>query len=137
MKSKYYEEIIKLSQKSLKYDDVPVGAIIVKNGKIISRGFNKREKDKLTINHAEIIAILRANKKLNNYFLYDCDLYVTLKPCEMCEKVINNARISNVYYILDKPNEKKEYNKTTYNYQQNNYTEKYAEILHNFFNKLR
>ena len=55
----------------------------------------------------------------------------------MCEKVINNARISNVYYILDKPIEKKEYNKTTYNYQQNNYTEKYAEILHNFFNKLR
>ena len=60
MKSKYYDEIIKLSQKSLKYDDVPVGAIIVKNGKIISRGFNKREKDKLTINHAEIIAIIIA-----------------------------------------------------------------------------
>ena len=137
MNNKYYAEIIKLSTKSLKYNDVPVGAIIVKDNKIIAKAFNKREKNKLTINHAEIIAISKANKKLKNYFLYDCDLYVTLKPCEMCEKVINNARISNVYYLLDKPESKKEYSKTNIIYQQSNYEEKYQKMLRKFFNKLR
>ena len=137
MNNKYYAEIIKLSTKSLKYNDVPVGAIIVKDNKIIAKAFNRREKNKLTINHAEIIAISKANKKLKNYFLYDCDLYVTLKPCEMCEKVINNARISNVYYLLDKPESKKEYSKTNIIYQQSNYEEKYQKMLRKFFNKLR
>lgn len=137
MNNRFIEEIIKLSEKSLKNNDVPVGAIIVKDGKIISKGFNKREKNNLTINHAEIIAISKANKKLKSCFLYDCDLYVTLKPCEMCEKVINNARIRRVYYILDKPDSKKEYNKTEIIYQQSEYQEKYRKLLHNFFNKLR
>lgn len=137
MKNKIIEEIYKLANKSLKYGDVPVGAVVVKNNKIISKGFNKREKNKLTINHAEIVAITKANKRLKSYFLYDCDLYVTLKPCEMCEKVINNSRIRNVYYLLDKSEMKKEYNKTKISYQQSEYEEKYRKLLHNFFNKLR
>ena len=137
MNNNIYEEIIHLAKKSLKYNDVPVGAVIVKNNKIISKGFNKREKNKLTINHAEIVAITKANKKLNSYFLYDCDLYVTLKPCEMCEKVINNARIKNVYYLLDKPNFKKEYKKTNIIYQQSDFEKVYRKMIQNFFNKLR
>ena len=137
MENSIYEELIKLSIKSAKHADVPVGAIIVKNNKIISKGYNKREKDNKIINHAEIDAILKANKKLKSYFLYDCDMYVTLEPCEMCSKVINNARISNVFYLIQKPKSKKEYNKTKYIYQQNNYTEKCQELLQNFFNKLR
>ena len=137
MENSIYEELIKLSIKSAKHADVPVGAIIVKNNKIISKGYNKREKDNKIINHAEIDAILKANKKLKSYFLYDCDMYVTLEPCEMCSKVINNARINNVFYLIQKPKSKKEYNKTKYIYQQNNYTEKCQELLQNFFNKLR
>lgn len=137
MNNNIYEEIIHLAKKSLKYNDVPVGAVIVKNNKIISKGFNKREKNKLTINHAEIVAITKANKKLHSYFLYDCDLYVTLKPCEMCEKVINNARIKNVYYLLDKPNFKKEYKKTNIIYQQSDFEKVYRKMIQNFFNKLR
>ena len=137
MKEKYLKELIKLTNKSTKCNDVPVGAIVVKNGKIISKGYNKREKNKLVINHAEIVAILKANKKLNSCFLYDCDPYVTLKPCEMCEKIINNARIDNVFYLLDKPESKKEYNKTKLVYLQTSYEKKYKEILQKFFNKLR
>ena len=137
MNNKIYEELIKLSNKSLKYSDVPVGAVIVKNGKIISKGYNKRERNKKIISHAEIDAILKANKKLKAYFLYNCDLYVTLKPCDMCKKVINNSRINNVFYLLEKPENKKEYNKTIYTYQQNEYSKKYQKILQEFFNKLR
>lgn len=137
MNNNIYEEIIHLAKKSLKHNDVPVGAVIVKNNKIISKGFNKREKNKLTINHAEIDAITKANRKLHSYFLYDCDLYVTLKPCEMCEKVINNARIKNVYYLLDKPNFKKEYKKTNIIYQQSDFEKVYRKMIQNFFNKLR
>lgn len=137
MKNNIYEELIKLSIKSMKHGDVPVGAVIVKNNRIISKGYNKREKENKIINHAEIDAILKANKKLKSYFLYDCDLYVTLKPCEMCTKVINSARIKNVFYLTDRLDIKKEYNKTKYIYQQNKYTEKYQKLLQNFFNKLR
>ena len=137
MKENIYDKLIMLAEKSLKYGDVPVGAVIVKNNKIISTGYNKREKENKTINHAEIVAILKANKKLKSYFLYDCDLYVTLKPCEMCSKVINNARIRNVYYLTERLETKKEYDKTKYIYQQNLYTEKCQKMLQSFFNKLR
>lgn len=137
MDDMYFEKLIKLSLKSLKSNDVPVAAIVVKNNKIIAKGYNKREKNKLTINHAEIIAISKANKKLKNYFLYDCDIYVTLKPCNMCEQVITNARIRNVFYMLDKPDFKKNYEKTVITYQQSKYSKKYKKILQNFFNKLR
>ena len=133
----YVETIIRLSKKSLKYNDVPVGAIIVKNGKIISKGYNTREKTKNTLNHAEIVAIKKANKKLKGYFLYDCDMYVTLKPCEMCEKVINNARINNVFYLLEKPNNKKDYSQTKMIHIENNYEEIYRKMLGKFFNKMR
>ena len=64
-------------------------------------------------------------------------MYVTLKPCEMCQKVINSSRIKNVYYLLDKPSSKKEYNKTKYTLINDEYSEKYFQILHNFFDKLR
>ena len=135
--NKVYDELLKLTKKCNKFDDVPVSAIVVKNGKIISKAFNKREKDYKTINHAEIIAITKANRKLRKCFLYDCDLYVTLKPCEMCQKVINNARIRNVFYLIDKDSNKKEYDKTNYKHVFNKYSENYLNILQDFFNKLR
>jgi len=131
------DELIKLSKKSLRYGDVPVGAIIVKDGKIISKSYNTREKKKLVINHAEINAILKANKKLKNKFLYGCDLFVTLKPCSMCENIIKQSRINKVFYMIDKPLNKKEYNRTTINKIDSDLDEKYASLIQQFFNKIR
>lgn len=79
-------------------DEVPVGAVIVRNGEIVSRGHNGREGDKNALAHAEIVAIDAACKKLQGWRLWDCDLYVTLEPCPMCAGAIINARIKNVYF---------------------------------------
>lgn len=106
------EQIIKESIKALKHNDVPVAAMIVKDGKIISKAHNTRIKNNLTINHAEISAISKANRKLKDFRLFDCDLYVTLEPCEMCMNVIREARINNVYYLVPRNENKKIYSKT-------------------------
>lgn len=78
--------------------DVPVGAVIIKDGQIISRAVNAREKNQITSHHAEIIAIEKANKKLKNWRLNGCEMYVTLEPCPMCASAILQARISKLYY---------------------------------------
>lgn len=80
------------------HDDVPIGAVIVRNGKIIARGENQVQKKKNPTLHAEIVAINRACKKLETKFLDDCDIYVTLEPCAMCATAISLARIRNIYY---------------------------------------
>jgi len=78
--------------------DIPVGCVIVKNGEILSCTCNKREKENLVTSHAEILAINEASKKLKNWRLSDCDLYVTLEPCPMCAWAILNSRIKNVCF---------------------------------------
>ena len=78
--------------------DIPISAIIVKNGEIIAQTVNQREENNQTIAHAEILAISEANKKLNSWRLDDCDMYVTLEPCPMCAWAIINARIKNLYF---------------------------------------
>ncbi len=80
------------------HGDVPIGAVIVKNGKIISRGENQVQYKKNPTLHAEIVAINKACKKLNTKFLDDCDIYVTLEPCAMCATAISFARINNIYF---------------------------------------
>ncbi len=92
------EEAIRLAKKANSKKEVPIGAVIVRNDKIISRGFNKREKSKNALNHAEIIAINKACKKLKEWRLENCTLYVTLEPCPMCAGAIANARIKKVFY---------------------------------------
>ena len=87
-----------LAKKALSHDDVPIGAVIVKDGKIIARGENRVQKSKNPTLHAEIVAINKACKKLNAKFLDDCDLYVTLEPCAMCAVAISYARIKNIYF---------------------------------------
>ena len=135
---KYFEEIIKLSKKSLKYGDVPIGAIIVKDGFIIGKGYNTREKRESVLGHAEINAINMASKKLNNWNLNGSDLYVTLKPCSMCMKVIKQSRITNVYYLLDKLSTKHEFDQTIIKKYENDEMSKiYLEILQSFFKNLR
>ena len=96
---KYIEECLKEAKKSLKTDDVPIGAVIVQNGKIIGRGHNTREKEKLVTRHAEINALEQACKKKKDWYLNDCEIYVTLEPCPMCLNALAQARISKIHYL--------------------------------------
>lgn len=84
--------------------EVPIGAVIVKDGKIIASAFNTREKDQIATHHAEIKAIEKANKKLKSWRLDNCDMYVTLEPCPMCAGAIVNARIKNLFYAVKDEN---------------------------------
>jgi len=89
---------LKEAKKAVKKDEVPVGAVIVREGKVISRAFNLREKSNLAIGHAEILAIQKANKKLKSWRLDSCTLYVTIEPCPMCAGAIIQSRIKKVVY---------------------------------------
>ena len=97
-KEKYMKEALKEAKKALAKDEVPIGAVIVLEDKIIARGHNLRETKMNSLNHAEIIAIDKACKKLNNFRLEDCELYVTLEPCLMCSGAIVQSRIKKVYF---------------------------------------
>ena len=97
MSEAFMKEALKEAKKALKYDEVPIGAVIVKDGKIIARGYNKMEKDNSPTSHAEIIAINKACKKLSNWRLSGCEMYVTLEPCIMCYGAILNSRIDKLY----------------------------------------
>ena len=92
------EEATLLAYKAGSQGEIPIGAVIVRNGKIISKAYNKREKSQIATHHAEILAIQKACKKLKSWRLDDCDLYVTLEPCPMCAGAIINARIKKVYF---------------------------------------
>jgi len=94
----YMQLALKEAKKALKSKDVPVGAVIVKDGKVIAKAHNEREKHKDATGHAEIIAIRRANKKLKSWYLDGCTLYVTMEPCVMCAGAIINARIDKVVF---------------------------------------
>ena len=87
-----------LAKKAYLHDDVPIGAVIVRDGKIIARAENRVQKSKNPTLHAEIVAINKACKKLNKKFLDECDLYVTLEPCAMCATAASFARIRNIYF---------------------------------------
>ena len=89
---------LKEAEKAYKKDEVPVGAVIVYNGKIIAKAHNTREKSNDATNHAEIIAIKKACKKIKDFRLIDAEIYVTLEPCLMCLGAILNARIKKLYY---------------------------------------
>lgn len=88
---------IDLAKKAYNKNEVPIGALIVRDGKIISRAYNTREKTQQALNHAEVIAIKKACKKLKSWRLNDCEMYVTLEPCCMCAGAILNARIKRLH----------------------------------------
>lgn len=94
----FMKEALKEAEKAYKHNEVPIGAVVVRNGKIVSRGHNCREKKQNAIKHAEIIAIERACKKLKSWRLDDCEIYVTLEPCPMCAGAIANARIRRLIF---------------------------------------
>ena len=132
------KELIKLLNKAAKHNEVPVSAIIIKNNKIVAKTYNKREKSNNVMGHAEIKCIQRATKKLKTWKLDECTMYVTLKPCSMCEQIIKESRIKEVIYILDKPTEKKEYNKTKISKLDNKeYENKTKNIMSQFFKEKR
>ena len=137
-----------LANKALAHNDVPIGAVIVKDGKIIARGENRVQKSKNPTLHAEIVAINKACKKLNSKFLDGCDLYVTLEPCSMCATAVSFARIQNVHFaardekgggilhnakIFD--NDKHLWKPNIYEMPE--YTEQSAQMLKQFFAQLR
>ena len=93
---KYMKEAIRQAKKALVLDEVPIGCVIVHQDKIIARGYNRRNTDKSTLAHAEIIAIKKASKVINDWRLEDCTIYVTLEPCQMCAGAIVQARIPRV-----------------------------------------
>ncbi len=99
MNKEYFMELA-LEQAKIAYKkrEIPIGCVIVKNGKVIAKAYNTREKSKSAIAHAEILAIDKACKKGKNWRLEDSDIFVTVEPCLMCMGAILNARIKNVYY---------------------------------------
>lgn len=102
MKDDYFLKIaLKEALIAFNKNEVPVGAVIVKDGKILAKAHNKKEEQNDVLSHAEILAIKKASKKIGDWRLKDCVMYVTLKPCSMCLSVINQSRISKVFYILE------------------------------------
>ena len=121
-KDKFMKEAIKEAKKAYAKLEVPIGAVIVKNGKIIARGHNQKEEKADTTMHAEIIAIKKASKKIWAWRLNGCEMYVTLEPCPMCAGAIINARLDKNYIV-----QKEEYI----------YQKECEEILKKFFKELR
>ena len=103
MDKKFMKKAIAEAKKALAQDEVPIGAVIVKDGKVIARAYNQMEKTQLATAHAEILAINKACKKLKSWRLDGLDIYVTLEPCPMCAGAIVNARIKNVYFGAYEP----------------------------------
>ena len=97
MTEKFMREALKQAQKAYEKGEIPVGAVIVKDNKIIARAYNEKEEKKDTTKHAEIIAIQKASKKLNAWRLSDSEMYVTLEPCSMCAGALIQSRIKKVY----------------------------------------
>lgn len=94
IREKYMKEALKEARKAYKIGEVPIGCVIVHDGEIIGRGYNRRNKDKSTFAHAEISAMKKAAKKIGDWRLEECTLYVTLEPCQMCSGAIVQARIT-------------------------------------------
>jgi len=101
--NEFMREALKEAHKAARKGEVPVGAVVVKDGKIIGRGHNLTEKKQSALTHAEMIALGKASKKLKSWRLIDCDLYVTLEPCTMCAGAIVLSRVRNLVYGTTDP----------------------------------
>ncbi len=100
---RYMKEAVRQAKKAYALGEVPIGCVIVHDGKIIGRGYNRRNTDKSTLSHAEIIAIRKAGRVIGDWRLEDCTLYVTLEPCQMCAGAIVQARIPRVVMACMNP----------------------------------
>jgi len=134
----FFEIALKESKKAYKKNEIPVGCVITKNNKMIAKAHNNRQKKSNILGHAEILCILKAEKKNKDWRLDGYNMYVTLEPCDMCKKIIEESRIENVYYML----ENNDINKLKYkNIIQTNdcadLKEDYDKLFKSFFKKLR
>ena len=135
MEKKYIELVLKEAEKAYNSGEVPVGAVIIKNNKIIAKAHNMVEKKKNSIMHAEIIAITKASKKIRNWRLNNCDMYVSLEPCDMCKAAILSSRINKVYYLVKK-DKNININKNKFIYL-SNYEKKSLNLIQDFFKNRR
>lgn len=135
MQEKIFNLLIKMNEKAIIKDEVPVSAIIVKNDKIIAKSYNKRNKKNDLLMHAEIICIKKAIKKMKNWRLNDCELYTTLEPCAMCKSIIEASRIKKVYYLCEKTEIQSI--KTKYELISNNASKESKKNLKKFFQNKR
>ena len=136
---KFVNKIIELAKIAFDNDDIPVGAIVVLNNEIVGYGYNTRNTDRSVIGHAEISAIEMACKKIGDWRLENCEMYITLSPCMMCTGAIIESRIKKVYYLCDKTNvcfNSKKYVKFIRidDYESR---DEYLKLLHSFFENKR
>ncbi len=128
--SKFMKKALSLAKKAMKEGEIPVGAIVVENNKIIGEGYNRQLQDNDPTAHAEIVALRSAGKEKNNFRLDGACMFVTIQPCNMCMEAIRRARIEKVYYASYKANP------PTHNVEYsavNEYTEESSRILKRFF----
>ena len=139
MNEEIITKLFELAKLSLKEDDFPVGAIVYDETGILGCGYNKRHKSNKTTDHAEIIAIEEANKKVKNWNLQNKCMVVTLEPCEMCKSVIKEARIKKVYYLTPRLKFKKQYKCTDIEYYElkDARLEQYKKDITQFFSNKR
>lgn len=147
MEEKFMKLALKEAKKAFEKEEVPIGAVIVRNGIIVARAHNLRETKKQACAHAEILAIQKACKKLDKWRLDDCDMYVTIEPCAMCAGAIMNARIKNLYIGAMEPKFGSVGSKiniledVVYNHEVSVTTgvceDKCLDIMQDFFKKLR
>lgn len=147
MNRKFFDSALLEAEKAFINNEVPIGAVIVKNGEILSVGHNKKEETHNCIAHAEIIAINDAIKKLKNWRLDGCEIYVTLDPCPMCASAIKQSRISTVYSALSNSDEnnshiielifKSDKVNPAVEFISNIFPEESCKLLNDFFEKQR
>ncbi len=147
MNRKFLDLAFEYAKKAFDCDEVPIGAVIVKDNEIISCGYNSKEKNQSVLEHAEIIAIREAEKKIGNWRLDNCDLYVTLDPCPMCASAIKQSRIKNVYSALNNTYNnnisiiqdifKSDLTNPEVHFESNLDVDKSKELLNSFFKKQR
>ncbi len=132
----YTELLYKLVLKSYKNNEIPVGSIVIYDNKVIGKGYNTRQNSNFVCGHAEVNAIMEAEKYINDWRLDNCILISTLKPCNMCSSIIKESRIERIYYLFDQDNVLNEdnYNKIDYN---DRYTELIDDLFNDFFKKMR
>ena len=144
--NKYMKIAIEEAKKAFELGEVPVGCVIVKDNKIISKSFNTKEKNNNALYHAEIKCIDEASKIINNWRLLDCDVYVTLDPCPMCASAIKQSRISNVYCGCSTNEEDNKFCKMIFdksdrnskvNFASNLDLERCKKLIEDFFEKRR
>ena len=135
MKEKIMLELLKLTKKAAKKEEVPIACLITHNDKLLVSETNSKNKTNSPIGHAEINCIIKATKKLKTWILDECEMYVTLYPCKMCQEVIKECRIKKVHYILDQ--NKTVNSKTIYIKEDCSFNDEFKSELSNFFKNKR